>query len=221
MPRLRRSSFATVLPLFEHAKRQRLFYGRSDMTLAHDVFSVIAKRFSEKAREIAWMTETENSFEEWCGWEAWIACTENPAWDVIAKPQYSRFGKTGTKAGDLLVDDRNGNQLLVELGIIHDGTGPKWSDKCDADRQKLLQVAGSVSGLHLILATSLRHDDIAAANEWLERWSRLTCWSIATPFTYSVGLPEKGQMLLKGWAIEDPVSHGCRPAIVSDNVLDS
>jgi hypothetical protein len=149
------------------------------------------------------MTETQNSFEEWCGWEAWLACTENFEWDVYAKPQYSQFGITGTEAGDWLIDDKQGNRLLVELGIIHDGTGPKaWSEKCDGDRAKLCRIAPQISGLHLILVTSRKHDNIATSEEWLSRWSRLRCWGIETMLSFSNPLPEGGQMLLKGWLVE-------------------
>lgn len=171
---------------------------------AEEVFSVVAMRFGEKARDIAWMTESQNSFEEWCGWEAWLACTENFAWDVYAKPQYSQFGVPGTEAGDWLVNDKHGNRLLVELGIIHDGTGPSaWSEKCDGDRAKLRRVVDKIPGLHLVLVTSLLHEDIATADDWLKRWSRLQCWNIDTTLKYSARFPEKGQMHLRGWLIDE------------------
>lgn len=170
--------------------------------LAQEVFQIVAKRFADRARDIGWMTETQNSFEEWCGWEAWLACTENFEWDVYAKPQYSKFGLTGTEAGDWLVDDRRGNKLFVELGIIHDGTGPKvWSEKCDGDREKLLRIADKVPGLHLILVTSRLHEDILASEKWLSRWARLQCWGLDTSLSLSAPLPEGGQMLLKAWVV--------------------
>ena len=123
---------------------------------------------------------------------------------MYAKPQYSKFGAVGTKAGDWLVDDRNGNRLLVELGIIHDGTDPKsWSQKCDGDRQKLMSVADQIPGLHLILVTTLLHDEIATADEWVRRWSRLQCWNLDTSLKFSLPLPDAGQMVLRGWLISD------------------
>src|ERR1043165_5217398 len=111
--------------------------------LAMEVFTIVAKRFGAKVMELDWMTQTGNSFEEWCGWEAWLACTENFAWDVYAKPPYSKHGVATQEAGDWLVDDKNGTKLFVELGLIHDGTGPtKWAAKCDGDREKLLRIVG-------------------------------------------------------------------------------
>lgn len=171
--------------------------------LAYDVFQTVAKRFAERARDIGWMTESQNSFEEWCGWEAWLACTENGDWDVYAKPQYSKFGLPGIEAGDWLIDEKQGNKLFVELGLIHDGTGPKkWSGKCDGDREKLLRIADKCPGLHLILVTSRLHDDIAASEKWAARWARLSCWSLETKLTFSAPLPDGGQMVLKGWLIQ-------------------
>lgn len=171
--------------------------------LANDVFQVVAKRYGQRARHIGWMTDTQNSFEVWCNWEAWLACTENFEWDVYANPLYSKFGVPNKEAGDWLIDDRKGSKLFVELGIIHDGTGPKeWSEKCDGDRAKLLRITDQILGLHLILVTSRLYDDIAASDNWLSRWSRLSCWSITTPLIYSAALPERGQMILKGWLVE-------------------
>ena len=171
--------------------------------LANLVFRCVAERYAGKAKEIGWMVETQNSFEEWLGWEAWLACTENFDWNVYAKPQYSRFGLPGKEAGDWLVEDASGNKLLVELGLIHDGTGPaEWSTKCDNDREKLLRVTDKTAGLHLVLATSRLHSDIARSEKWLERWSRMQCCSIATPYCVETPLPELGQIVLKGWLVD-------------------
>lgn len=176
---------------------------QNTIQLAQQVFQAVAERFGQRARDIGWMTDTKNSFEVWCAWEAWLACTENADWDVTANPLYSTFGIASRHMGDWLVDDRHGSRLFVELGIIHDGTGAKkWSEKCDGDREKLRRIAHQVCGLHLILVTSREHDDIATSEKWLARWSRLQCWGIETTLSFSAPLPEGGQMLLKGWVIE-------------------
>ena len=50
--------------------------------LTKKVFRQISQRFTSRARDIARFAKTHYSFEEWCNWEAFVACSGVSGWKV-------------------------------------------------------------------------------------------------------------------------------------------
>lgn len=166
-------------------------------TLTTSVFDVIAQRFRSRADEIAGFARTRYSFEEWLNWEAFAACSENPAWQVKPKPSYCDLGISDCKDyGDLLVGTGE-TKVLVEVGLVHDGTGGTWPAKLAKDVQKLARPLTGVSALHMIVVASA--SDIETLKGWGRWLGKVACWGRQTNLAMSVQLPPGGTMLIRGW----------------------
>lgn len=165
--------------------------------LATDVFHAIAQRYAARSADIAQFVATKYSFEEWLNWEAFAACATNAAWRLSPKPSYCNLGVADCKDyGDLLVG-MGGSKVLVEIGLVHDGTGDKWRAKLDWDVQKLARPLTGVTTLHVVVLTSA--SDIAASDRW-QRWlAKVPCWSRPTSLSASAALPPNGMLMVRGW----------------------
>lgn len=171
------------------------------MSLAKEVFDVIGQRYLSRADDIALCDETEYSFENWCQWEAIIACKRVNGWKVRPKPRYGELGILDCDdEGDLLVTDPNRDlHVLVELGLVHGATGNKWLSKLDKDTEKVgRKFRDNVVALQLILCTSIIHV-IETAQVWQSWLAKLRCWSHKTDLCFAAPLPPSGQMVLRGW----------------------
>jgi hypothetical protein len=168
-----------------------------NVDFSRGVFDTIAARFAGRVSDIALFTATRFSFEEWLNWEAFAGCKAVDSWQVHAKPRYCNLGAAGCKDfGDLLVVE-NHKTLLVEIGLVHDGTGNKWRDKLEWDVQKLARPLTDIFSLHVIVLVS--SSSIDASQSW-QRWLRTVgCWGRPNPFRAVVRLPPKGQMIVQGW----------------------
>lgn len=167
-------------------------------TLAQRVFDTIIARYAIRAIDIANFTRTKYSFEEWLNWEAFAACAAVSEWRSYAKPRYRDLGAIDCKDfGDLLVCEGS-DRLLVEVGLVHDGTGNKWRDKLAWDVQKLARPLAEISCLHLVVLASAANID---ASETWQRWlAKVPCWGRPDPLKASLLLRPSGQMLIHGWA---------------------
>jgi hypothetical protein len=166
-------------------------------SLAEEVFRAIAKRYGQRADDIARFAGAKYSFEEWLNWEAFAACSTVNEWEARPKPSYCTLGVEDCKDyGDLLVT--NGSEaVLVEIGLVHDGTGNKWRAKLAWDVEKLARPMSAISPLHVIVLASVA--DIENADNW-QRWlAKVQCWSRPTSLTASVVLPPHGAMVIRGW----------------------
>ena len=166
-------------------------------TFRASVFKTIADRFQSRALEIERYTRTRYSFEEWLNWEAFAACSANPGWQAQPKPSYCKLGVQDCKDyGDLLIVAGE-SKVLVEIGLVHDGTGDKWRGKLDWDVQKLARNFVGAMPLQIIVLVSTSNID--ASESW-QRWlAKVPCWGRETRLTLSVPLPPVGTMLVRGW----------------------
>jgi hypothetical protein len=161
------------------------------------VFQAIADRFTSRSADLARFAETRYSFEEWCNWEAYAAAVA-AGWTASARPRYCKLSDlTCRDYGDLLVS-LNGHRVLVEIGLVHDGTGDKWRAKLDWDMQKLARpVYEGVIPLQIIVLVSTKH--ISTADIW-QRWlAKVPCWVRPTDLVHDAPLPPNGQMIIRGW----------------------
>jgi hypothetical protein len=96
-------------------------------------------------------------------------------------------------------DTHDGVSVLVEIGLVHDGTGDKWRAKLDWDMEKLRRpLPAKVSSLQIIVLVST--SAIRAADDW-DRWlARLNCWSRRNCAELVTALPPAGEMVIRGWA---------------------
>lgn len=189
------------------------------MTLANAVFGAIAARFDSRSDDIALIAETQYSFEEWCNWEAFIACKKE-GWRVTPRPQYKKLGLPGVEDfGDLLIgDDYLKSEVLVEVGVVHSGTGDKWISKLNNDTAKVMRaLRDGVIPLQLILAVSIRNK-IEVCRVWQDWLSRIDCWCLPTSLQQVTPLPPQGQMVLRGWVYERRVP--ASPSAVLETNID-
>lgn len=165
--------------------------------LAAKVFHAVAGRYQGRADDLARFTATRYSFEEWLNWEAFAACCQFSEWQVQPKPSYCALGVGGCKDhGDLLVV-ADGQKVLVEIGLAHDGTGHKWRAKFDWDARKLARPLAEVVPLHVIVLVS--ESDIEASGIW-QRWlTKVPCWHRPSTLAASASLPPSGAILIRGW----------------------
>jgi hypothetical protein len=165
--------------------------------LSAQVFCAIASRFIARAVDIGLFAETQFSFEEWCNWEAFLACRSRPEWSVVPKPSYCSLAVASCKDfGDLLVT-YEGARSFVEIGLVHEGTGDKWIDKLNNDAWKLARVQNA--GLLQIIVLVSDKTRIEASDRW-QRWlSRITCWSRPTALVQGAPLLPNGSIFIKGW----------------------
>ena len=162
------------------------------------VFEMIVDRFISRSQDIARFAATRYSFEEWCNWEAYAAAaatgleaTPRPRYCDLSDPASRGFGDVSVVVGNL--------NVLVEVGLVHDGTGDKWRGKLELDTQKLQRpLIQNVVPLQLILLVSTRN--IAVDDQW-QRWlAKVACWQRPTLLCRDVQLPPNGQMILRGWS---------------------
>jgi hypothetical protein len=186
------------LPLNPEHPNKRNGVANTVRGLPRRVFDTIVSRFASRSGDVARFTATRYSFEVWLNWEAYAACVTSPGWQVFAKPRYCDLGADGCRDfGDLLVVDRDA-KLLVEIGLVHDGTGNKWRDKLEWDIQKLARPLKGVLSLHVVVLVS--SSSIRTSGVW-QRWlETLPCWSRLDPFEASEPLTPNGEMVLRGWA---------------------
>lgn len=167
--------------------------------LSADVFSAIVNRWQSRADDIACFAKARYSFEEWLNWEAFAACCAEPTWTVSPRPSYRKLGNPDCRDyGDLLVAD-GADQVLVEVGLVHDGTGDKWRAKLAWDVEKLAQpLTDGVAPLQIVALVS--GVDIEQSDAW-QRWlKKVACWGRDTELRATVRLPPSGQMIVRGWA---------------------
>jgi hypothetical protein len=161
------------------------------------VFQNIASRLASKSTDIARFVSTRYSFEEWLTWEAFAACSAIEDWEVGPKPSYRTHGVQECRDyGDLLVVEGR-ESVLVELGLVHDGTSDKWRTKLEWDVQKLARPLAGVRPLHIIVVASV--GDIAATEAWQKWLGKVGCWNRPTELTYAAVLPPSGSIMLRGW----------------------
>lgn len=172
------------------------------MDFTQRVFAVIAERFRDRAGDIATFAQTAYSFEEWCNWEALAACNTVRGWRVQPKPRYRDCGADGRKwLGDLLITDGD-QHVLVEIGLVHDGTGPKWLAKLDNDMEKLkCRLHDGFATLQLIVLASW-HDDIELTESWTSWLNRLKCWRRETQLNLVARLGDEGRLIVRGWSAD-------------------
>lgn len=166
--------------------------------LASRVFRTIVRRFRDRATEIAAFTKTGWSFEEWLNWEAYAACSLVRGWECDARPRYIRLGDhpSCTGFGDLLVTEGEGC-VLIEVGLVHDGTGDKWRAKLDRDMDKLARpLKRGINTLQVIVLVS---SQIAIAERWQSWLEKCSCWR-PTQLAESENLPGGGEIVIRGWA---------------------
>jgi len=104
---------------------------------------VVADCWQEHAARIAVFAQTTSSFEEWLNWEAYYASLKanlNPE----AKSNYGDLGAADfQKQADLRLRPPNQPEIIIEVGLTHDGTmRSKWLEKLKQDRAKLEHIAG-------------------------------------------------------------------------------
>ena len=167
-------------------------------TLGEDVFRVIVARFQQGVGDIARFAATGYSFEEWLNWEAFAACSANPRWRAQPKPSYCSLGLAGCKDfGNLLVADAD-KKVLVEIGLVHDGTGDKWQPKLDRDVQKLARPLAGIAPLQIIVLVS--KSGIEESKSW-QRWlAKVPCWGRNTDLAVTIPLSPTGVVMVPaGW----------------------
>ena len=161
------------------------------------MFEVIATRLASRNAEISYFTATRYSFEEWLNWEAFAACAAITGWQAKPKPRYCDLGVSDCKDfGDLSVTER-GSVVLVEVGLVHDGTHDKWRDKLDWDVQKLARPLNNVQSLHVVVLVS--DSNIETSDTW-QRWlGKVPCWGRPDALEAKCPLASQGQMMIRGW----------------------
>jgi hypothetical protein len=165
---------------------------------AMTVFGAIADRYCKRADEITRFASTRYSFEEWLNWEAYSACSVCPGLEVLPKPNYRKLGADGGKdIGDLLVTS-GASRVLVEIGLVHDGTSDKWLFKLARDVEKLARPLPGILKLQMIVLVS--RSQIEASEVWQTWLGKLECWNRATDMTVAAALPPSGAMIIRGWS---------------------
>jgi hypothetical protein len=161
------------------------------------VFRTIVARFQQGVCDISRFAATGYSFGEWLNWEAFAACSANPRWKVQPKPSYCSLGLAECKDfGDLLVADAD-NKVLVEIGLVHDGTGDKWRPKLDRDVQKLARPLAGIAPLQMIVLVS--KSSIEESKSW-QRWlAKVPCWGRDTDLAVTIPLSPTGVVMVRGW----------------------
>jgi hypothetical protein len=165
------------------------------------VFETISSRYVARAKDIARFSATRYSFEEWCNWEAFSACDAVEDWLVQPRPRYVDLGVAGSSEyADLLITNvRDGERVVVEIGLAHDGTRDRWLAKLDRDAAMLERIVlPRTATLHLILVTSFTRD-IELSAQWERGLGRLSAGSQETDLVTRTVLPPHGQMVLRGW----------------------
>ena len=172
------------------------------MTFVRDVFDTIADHVSGRANEIALFLEPGVSFEQWCIWEAFVACRAK-SWLVKPEVSYSEVGLMGSpESADLLVSDpARGDRVLIELALIHDWTTNRWIASLDHDTDNLEKsLTGGHTPLQIIFAASLM--SAITVNQTWNTWLAMTSiWCRSTDLERAIPLGATGQGLLKGWVI--------------------
>ena len=131
---------------------------------------VIAECWQSQSAKIAAFSETTNSFEEWLNWEAFYAC-QQAGLDPEAKTNYNDLGAVGfQRQADLRLRLSNLQEIVIEIGLIHDGTlKPKWREKLKQDREKLAHIrAGKIARLQIVISTCTNPANIAFWNSALK-----------------------------------------------------
>lgn len=160
--------------------------------LAEAVYDSVADAWFARGADLATIASIGSSFEEWATWEALFACRRTPSWRVAPRHSYRTFGVRDTRGlGDLLVTE-GGASVLVEVGIVHDWTYPKWAAKLRADTGKLARLgAVGVAGLQVILRVSAGR-----------RGASQQAWLPSVPAWTASGLPSRILDLGDGTNIE-------------------
>ena len=164
------------------------------------VFCAIAGQLASRAADIARFARTRYSFEEWCNWEAFLACSSRPQWQVSPKPMYRSFGVlTSRDYGDLIVRNKDsGAKVFIEIGIVHDGTLSKWADKLTYDASKIKRISpDQAARLHIVLAIALTPvpDSRRSMKHWL---SGLDFWNLPGCLQQLTAIGPEGQMEIRG-----------------------
>jgi hypothetical protein len=169
--------------------------------LAEEVFEAISRHLRSRTEDLARFTGTQYSFEEWCNWEAFAVCSRRAAWTCNPKPRYAHLGVDKSRDfGDLLVEERStGRKVVVEIGIVHDGTTNKWREKLAHDRAKLgrIQPENAVP-LQIVIVTKAGGSIESTPGSWL---SKISFWNQPPYLEFRAPLPPNGEMLMRGWMV--------------------
>ena len=174
------------------------------LALAEAVFQVFSERLVSRSADIVEFCRTQNSFEDWCNWESFSACRIIGDWKAIAKPTYGcslRSDYPSAWQGDLCIAQRyNGSIVVVEFGLVHDGTKDIWQCKLNRDEEKLcFPFKPHVVPLQVQILTTTKTTDFCSDRAaWLRP---IRCWSRAPDMRRSVALAPMGQMVIAGWVV--------------------
>jgi hypothetical protein len=170
--------------------------------LAREVFQVVCRRLSDRARELELFLESGHSFESWLHWEAYAACRLH-GWMAQLRPAYASAGLMGSRDdADLLArDPASARRVLVELAVICDWTTNRWIAPINLDTANLSRpLSPDVESLQLILAAS-PNSGIEVNRQWKGWLGMTSVWSRPTDLQHSVRLGQDGEALLRGWVL--------------------
>jgi hypothetical protein len=171
------------------------------MTIATTAFDAIRARLEDRKGDLLRLAATGSSFEEWLTCEAYIACSTR--WKhtgVKQRPRYASVGVDENRFGDLVVH-RKLQSLLVEIGIIHGGTGSKQDRKIDADMVKIASI--QLTQARQIVVVEIGEPDRAAVvREMIKR--RILRFEREAP--HASVIRAKGRAVhLFGWTEHSPI----------------
>ena len=102
---------------------------------------------------------------------------------------------------DLLIEGQAQKGVIVEIGLVHDGTGNKWITKLNNDSAKLCRVRKSRRRETSLVRLGVHKGRIEASEEWLTWFDRVNCWKQPTDLSLKCKLGSKGQMIVKGFVV--------------------
>jgi hypothetical protein len=89
------------------------------------------------------------------------------------------------------------SNVLVESGLIYDGTGDKWRPKLERDVQKLAQPLAGIAPLQMIVLVS--KSSIEESKSWQRWFAKVPCWGRDTKLAATMPLSPSGVTVLRGW----------------------
>ncbi len=174
-----------------------------DMPRVKQVFDRIAAHLLERRCDILEFAKTKYSFEEWCNWEAFLACQDG--WKDVEprpRPRYGAYlNRDDGRFADLALVGPGNVSTLVEVGVVHATHGSKWQTKLNNDTEKLLHALSRtrVRGLQIIVVASSESPltgDKTSRVTWSQWLNKISCWN--TPAFKPEG--ENDHLWIRGWA---------------------
>ncbi|WP_144411489.1 hypothetical protein [Azotobacter chroococcum] len=168
-----------------------------------EVCNIMSAHFTSKAKQITCFAQSGYSFEEWINWELFTAFTEQ-GFSTHPKPAYKAHFQENSSAllGDILVCDEAGEQLFIEVAVVHSYTQDKWRAKLLDDRAKLKGLSSSSANtrkIQLVISCASNEKDLQ--KNWNYWYTELLFWNELSE-TLVLDDGADGEIFMKIWEVE-------------------